>query len=207
MALASGLAASCAFGIVADVPPAHAVMTYTIREQAGSKVLFEASGSLELPAIQRQEDFDCETDGLLVFPVATFCSGPARLVNTYRILGPQFFSFGAFGLATQASGISTIIDGGGGEFGIGPYVSGEPIFSQSVFLGATLASLGLSQLANGEIATWTLQPLDQNDPYTAFDTIRMVVIPVPGPLPMLGLGAAWSLSRRLRRRLRGPATP
>lgn len=207
MALASGLAASCAFGIVADVPPAHAVMTYTIREQAGKKVLFEASGTLQLPMAMRQEDLECGTDGLLYFPVATFCSGPNRLVNSYRKLGPQSFLFGTFKQADNASGVTTILDGGGAEFGIGPYVSGDPIFSQSVFLDTTLADLGLAQVGLGEIATWTLQPLDQSDPYTAFDTIRMTVIPVPGPMPIFGMAAAWSLSRRLRRRLRGPATP
>jgi len=46
-----------------------------------------------------------------------------------------------------------------------------------------------------------------SDPYTGFDKSKVVLGPptppsgVPGPLPLLGVGAAFGFSRRLRRRV------
>jgi len=74
------------------------------------------------------------------------------------------------------------------------YVSGDPIISRATFSGKTLADFGWTP-STGLLGTWTLTG-------TA-DTINVRVFnPVPGPLPLLGVGAAYGFSRRLRQRIR-----
>ncbi|MFM1798732.1 MAG: hypothetical protein RLZZ117_1010, partial [Cyanobacteriota bacterium] len=70
------------------------------------------------------------------------------------------------------------------------YVSGSPIISSAVFNGLTLADLGLTP-TSGTVGTWTLEGTG--------DTVNVNV--VPGPLPLLGAGAAFGFSRRLRQRI------
>ena len=78
------------------------------------------------------------------------------------------------------------------KFGINStYVSGSPVVSSAVFTGKTLADLGLTP-SSGTLGTWTL--------IATGDTISVRV--VPGPLPVLGAGAAFGFSRRMRRRIR-----
>ncbi len=87
------------------------------------------------------------------------------------------------------------------------YSSGDSIISSATYSNTSLVGLGFTA-ASGEIAEWTLQPASTADPYTAFDKIKIVLSRtptppsgVPGPLPLLGVGAAFSFSRRLRRRV------
>ena len=70
------------------------------------------------------------------------------------------------------------------------YVSGTPIVSNAIFVGKTLADIGLTP-SSGNLGTWTLTG--------SGDTISVNV--VPGPLPVLGAGAAFGFSRKLRRRI------
>jgi hypothetical protein len=70
------------------------------------------------------------------------------------------------------------------------YVEGTPIVSSVFFKTKTLAELRLP--SSGLLGTWTL--VDSGD------TINVQV--VPGPLPLLGAGAAFACSRHLRRRVR-----
>lgn len=78
------------------------------------------------------------------------------------------------------------------RFGINStYVSGSPVVSSATFTGKTLADLGLTP-TSGTLGTWTLAATG--------DTISVNV--VPGPMPVLGAAAAYSFSRRLRRRIR-----
>lgn len=92
--------------------------------------------------------------------------------------------------ASSVSGISTYLNGSLDRFSIGAsYVSGTPIVSSSTFNGQTLSSLGLP--SSPTIGTWTL--------VGSGDTISVKV--APAPLPLLGAGAAYGCSRRLRRRI------
>jgi len=84
--------------------------------------------------------------------------------------------------------------------------AGGERFSEAVFNGKSLADFGIT--TSGLLGTWTLQPADGSDPYTANDTINLIAGPpsaaVPGPLPLLGAGAAFGWSRRLRKRIAAP---
>jgi MYXO-CTERM domain-containing protein len=102
--------------------------------------------------------------------------------------------------ASSVSGTSTTLDGGGSKFYIDPaYLSTTPIVSSATFNGETLASLGFT--TTGLIGTWSLTGTSEtiqvylgNPPAAA----------VPGPLPLLGIGAAFGWSRRLRKRIAAP---
>ena len=81
------------------------------------------------------------------------------------------------------------------------YASGTPIVSSATFNGTTLAGLGFT--TTGLIGTWTLDGTSE--------TIQVILgaptqpgAPVPGPLPLLGASAAFSWSRRLRKRVAAP---
>jgi hypothetical protein len=69
-------------------------------------------------------------------------------------------------------------------------VEGTSIVSSVFFKTKTLAELRWQ--SSGLLGTWPL--VDSGD------TINVQV--VPGPLPLLGAGAAFACSRRLRRRVR-----
>ena len=199
-ARAIALIASVAWAAAAT--PSQAVMIYTLKQQDENTVSLEATGGLNLPLPVRVDDFNCEAEGLAFLNYnLLICSGPARNLSTYRISGPQLLPSVIGGrIADSGSGISTLIDGGGGEFAIGPYASGNPIYSLSVFNNATLEDFVPRGFA-GLLATWTLEPANENDPYSSNDTIQFIVLPVPGPTPLLGAATAFGMSRRLRRKI------
>ena len=93
----------------------------------------------------------------------------------------------------------------GGEFGVlridPAYVSNTPIVSSATFNDTTLAGLGFT--TTGLIGTWTLDGTSE-----AIQVILGAPTPsgaaVPGPLPLLGAGAAFGWSRRLRKRIAAP---
>jgi hypothetical protein len=71
------------------------------------------------------------------------------------------------------------------------YILGQPFFSSATFNGASLASQGFTQ--TGLIGTWTIDGTTES--------INVYVAPpAPGPLPLLGAGAAFGWTRRLRKR-------
>jgi hypothetical protein len=73
------------------------------------------------------------------------------------------------------------------------YVSGSSVVSSATFSGKTLAGLGLTP-TSGTIGTWTLAGTG--------DIVNLRVDnPVPGPLPLVGVGAAFGFSRHLRQRI------
>ena len=168
-------------------------------------MVVETSGELQLPQIQTTTPEGCAP--LLVASSATVCTGPLAIVPGYNITGPASFA-GApdtIVLRNSSTGITTWLWGQQGAFYIdASYVSGTPIVSSSTITDETLTSIGLT--TTGLLGTWTLQPKDGDDPYIANDKIRLVVgqappAEVPGPLPLLGAGAAFGFSRRLRRRV------
>jgi hypothetical protein len=183
---------------------AKAVLTYNIFESAGN-VAVQTSGSLDLTgATPANHDPGC-TPGGIDSSVAAFCAGlndPYALV--YRISGPSTFNGSVAQYASSVSGINTLLIGVVNVFQIdSTYVSTTPIVSSATFNSQTLASIGFT--TTGLIGTWpltgtseTIQVLLGNPPCAA----------VPGPLPLLGIGAAFGWSRRLRKRITTPlSTP
>lgn len=102
------------------------------------------------------------------------------------------------------SGITTGFGGQNTVFLIDPaYNFADPIVSSATYNGRTLASLGFT--TSGLIGTWSLTGTSE--------TIQVVLgnppaAAVPGPLPLLGIGAAFGWSRHLRKRIAAPlSTP
>lgn len=201
-------AAPAALVSVATALPAHAVLTYSIYESGGN-VIVQTSGNLILPA--SIASYACDTPppgGGLASSSATVCAGPPVASKVYKISGPANFNGTVNTLPADAtSGVPAWLIGKLSVFGLDSgYTSGSAIVSSATYNGKTLASLGFT--TTGQIGEWTLQPADPGDPYTAFDKINVVLVPptpppsaVPGPLPLLGVSAAFGLSRRLRRRV------
>ena len=106
------------------------------------------------------------------------------------------------------------------------YSAGDPISTTTIFLGISLTE-DLGFTTPGLFASWSLQPPDPAKPpdppgppgppepvgfsdvpipSNGYDTVNWIVgappgAAAPGPLPVLGAGAFYGFSRRLRRRL------
>lgn len=107
-------------------------------------------------------------------------SGPSSIPGTANLLP-----------ASSVSGIATLIVGADSIFLIdSSYIFGIPIISNAIFNGTTLADIGLTP-SSGLLGTWALTGTSE--------TININV--VPGPLPLVGVGAALGFSRRLRQRI------
>lgn len=191
---------------------AKAVLTYYIFENAGN-VEVQADGSLILPNSFSSNSRGVTPGGLINSSAAVICASPDGNYNIYNVQGPTSFN-GSVNIdpADSVLGIPTILDAG--QFGIDAgYIPGTPIISTATFNTKTLAGIGFT--TTGLLGTWILQPLDGSDTYTANDTIKVVIgappspsTAVPGPLPIFGAGAAFSWSRRLRKRVAAPlSTP
>jgi len=184
---------------------AKAVLTYNIFESAGA-VIVQTSGSLDLTGATLLPSDYCGLDGAIASPFAVICTGPdIGPIPAYAISGPTSFD-GTASLsgASTVSGITTGFSGQGTVFVIDPaYNFADPIVSSATFNGTTLASLGFT--TSGLIGTWSLTGTSE--------TIQVVLgnppaEAVPGPLPLLGIGAAFGWSRRLRKRIAAPlSTP
>ena len=196
---------------------AKAVLTYNIFESDGD-VVVQASGNLTLPSSPPLASLGCGSidtgllNGGISSTFAGICTGSGSLLDAYGVTGPESFD-GTVDIdsGSSSSALSTLLIGdpdfSGSVFEISPffaisqgYISGAPIASSSVFAGQTLAGLGFTINA-GLIGTWTLAG--------SGDTIQLILgspsASVPGPLPLLGAGAAFGWSRRLRRRIAPPA--
>ena len=187
---------------------AKAALTYYIFESAGN-VEVQAVGSLILPNSSSQHNCLTVPGGAIIASAAFICTGLEDITNRYSALGPTSFNGTAsISPANSVSGIPTSLLGDVLHFAIDPdYTPGTPISSTATFNSTTLAGLGFT--TTGLLGTWTLQPLDGSDPYTANDTIQVVIgapppAAVPGPLPLLGAGAAFGWARRLRKRTQLP---
>ena len=207
--VSAGLALSLPLA-AAWVQPAQAVLIYNFYESSGNLVV-EGTGSLDLPSPPATFPLSIST-GLLELDSA-FLIGtpdPRTGVGLYFITGPTTLGAGIFptsALASSDSGIgSALIYNNEVQlfFIDSTYVSGATINSSSTFTGITLASLGMPN--SGTLGTWTLY--DPGDSSYIGDTISVQVnasaspASVPGPLPILGLAAAFGFSRKLRKRIK-----
>ena len=186
---------------------AKAVLNYNIFESGGN-VVVQTSGSLDLtgagPASPNTSNCG-GTSGLIGSPTGVLCTGPgpATPVLAYAIAGPLSFSGSSITLASSASGIPTYLKGYQSRFSIDSnYIQTTPIISSATYNGLTLANLGFT--TTGLIGTWTINGTSES--------IQVFIGPpatsVPGPLSLLGAGAAFGWSRRLRKRIAAPlSTP
>jgi hypothetical protein len=176
---------------------AKAVLTYNIFEFAGN-VVVQTNGSLNLTGAETLGiSLGCENEGLILSSSAVICTGfDIASVTAFKISGPTSFNGSVQAASSIFSGISTILWGSFPGIGLDPsYISNTPIVSSSTFNGETLASLGFT--TTGLIGTWTLNGTTES--------INVFIPPsVPGPLPCLGVGAAFGWSRRLRKRITAP---
>ncbi len=185
-----------ALALAVDANPAKAALTYYLSDTPGGLVI-ETSGSLNLSGPKTYVT-NCTYTGAYSQSLAGVCTGGPGDLSVYSISGPDSFAAGSDTYLdsefTTASGIKTGLFGAYREFIIAPsYVSGDPIVSSSTAAGKTLADLGLTT-SSGTLGTWTLA--------NTGDTISVKVFnPVPGPLPVLGAGAAFGFSRPLRQRV------
>lgn len=193
------LPGSCAAAVViSSASPAKAILTYYAYE-TGRNVKIETRGSLSLGASTGTAD--CGVNGAIRPALAVICTGPNETVPVYAITGgPTSFSSSSLQslAASSVSGILVELFKPSNLFLISSsYVSGTPIVSSAIYNNSTLAGLGLT--STGTFGPYTL--------VDGGDTINVVVgqsppaPAVPGPLPLLGAGVAFSYSRRLRRRI------
>ena len=190
-------ATSLAFLVASACNPAQAALNYKIFQSAGNLVV-ETSGSLNL-LNPTGSTITCGFDGALALTFNAICTGTDKEMEPYQISGPSSFSAGTAVIfpADSVSGISTALSLDLSIFTIeGSYVSGTPIVSSATFFGKTLADVGLTSF--GSLGTWTISDTGDTINVNAVDSSP---VGVPGPLPLLGAGAAFGYSRRLRRRL------
>jgi MYXO-CTERM domain-containing protein len=179
---------------------AQAILTYNIFESAGN-VVVQASGSLNLSGASFLGQSNCGSAGAIRSAFSEICTGPDVVGPAYSISGPSsIIGTASIFPASNVTGISTALQGS--IFNIDPaYTSNSPIISSATFNGATFASLGFT--TTGLIGTWTLGGTSES--------IQVILVgpspsgtTVPGPLPLLGAGAAFGWSRRLRKRITTP---
>ena len=190
-------ALSAIAALLACPEPAEALLTYNIYEDSGN-VIIETQGSLNLPAPSTIYVLACgSSSGLAWGSLAVICTGTNLGIPLYDITGPTTLMGGPSSIffGTSTSGMTTTLYGGGSQFTIDSYTSGDPIVASTTFNGQTLASMGFTTL--GTIGTWSVTGTG--------DTIKVnvgnPVSSVPGPLPLLGAATALGFSRRLRRRI------
>jgi len=198
---------------------AKAILNFNIFESGGS-VIVRTSGSVALPnSFGAGVNPDAGVWGPTIGQISTGNASPvSNSLLFFKVLGPTSIPGSTnFSPASSVSGNNT-------SLGVGPLFqfflgsqllalnspAGGERFSEAVFNGKSLTDFGIT--TSGLLGTWTLQPADGSDPYTANDTINLIAGPssaaVPGPLPLLGAGAAFGWSRRLRKRIATPlSTP
>ena len=178
---------------------AKAVLTYNIFESAGN-VVVQTSGSLNLTGATPNGISGCSANGAIRSDLAVVCSGPSNILPQYGILGPASFNGTVVIVpASSVSGITASFFAAVNGFVIdSTYVSNTPIVSSATFNGTTLAKLGFT--TTGLIGTWTLNGTSES--------IQVILgaptAATPAPLPLLGAGAAFGWSRRLRKRIAAP---
>lgn len=189
--------------------PAQAVLLYNFYE-SGSDLVIEASGSLNLSSISPSFSGSITgvSSGFLDLDYAFLAGTFTTTLDFYDLVGPSSLGpviVNTTALSSNDSGIMTALlynaTCNGTPCGLlaidSIYASGNAINSKSTFTGISLSSLGMPD--SGTLATWTLGSGD-----TISVQVNASVSPasVPGPLPVLGLAAAFGFSRKLRKRIK-----
>jgi hypothetical protein len=221
------LTATAAMAAISTASPAKAILNYHIYQQ-GANVIVEGRGSLNLPHVYLTTYCSSSSNSLMLkwdSNNAILCLGPtpARLMPVYKIDTPLPWNnplFSAYSPPTPSTletwlawGPYYVNTWGSSLFGISDPSSAGAINVTTVFQNKDLVT-DLGFTTAGLITTWTLQPANSNDPYTANDRINFIVgspsapaTGAPGPLPLFGSGAAFAWSRRLKRRISQPSRP
>ncbi|MBM5817927.1 MAG: hypothetical protein FJ083_15530 [Cyanobacteria bacterium K_Offshore_surface_m2_239] len=159
--------------------------------QNGADVQMTVSGRINMPATS------LATNGFspLVNPgQAMISAGYFNNGSNFPLLsGPRSFgSLDEFIDLSSYSGQRVFLQGSQSLF-IDNFVSGATIAGSAVIANQSLAELGLSTTP-GILASWPIS--------SSTGTVSVKVLaPVPGPLPVLGAGAAFGFCRRLRQRI------
>ena len=198
---------------------AKAVLNFNIF-QSGADVVIQGSGSINLTGSTPGPTANCTSpegatnSGGIFSSIAGLSSGnPNPTVCTVYQLqvtttsfgtGPNSNTFTSSALSTGAYRLGFFGDPsrvGFPFFFIGPnYLSDSPISVSTRLAGVSLAQLAFSP-TSGLIGTWSL--IGSGDTITA-SIIDEPVASTPAPLPLLGVGAAFGWSRRLRKRITAP---
>ena len=189
--------------IFSVAPIGHAAVVVTASE-VGGNVVFSSGGTLNLADLNPVDQACFST--LFVNPsFGVYQGGGSQSCENATvygpITGPSNFGVGSFAFANNTSGNFAGINlFTGGVVVPNNYISGSSIFSTSTYLTKTFQSLGLTP----GVYEWTWGT-------TNADSYKLIIgqqADVPGPLPLLGAGAAFGWSRRLRKRIATPsATP
>lgn len=185
---------------------AEALLVFNIYEQ-GADVVVQASGSILLPGQPDGFVDSCYINGVLFNPSANICTGFSGNPSNFYILRSDSPSSIEGNAMVQGANINTGI--GVSMFGAAEgflidlaYQSGAPILSSSTYSNQTLAGFGFTSPLGTVLGTWFLSG--------SGDEIRVVLgsptpsstpSSVPGPLPLMGAAAAFTWSRKLRRRI------
>ena len=181
---------------------AKAILNYNIFESGGN-VVVQTSGGLDLSGATPEASSGCGVQGLIKSAPGAICSGVDTGLSgssSYLITGPtSFIGTADLAPASSVSGTSTVLYGLISRFRIdSSYTLNSPIVSSATFNSQTLSSLGFT--TTGLIGTWTID----GTPESINVYIGPPATSVPGPLPLLGAGAAFGWSRRLRKRIAAP---
>lgn len=199
-----GPLATLPVSLILSQAPAEAILNINIYDN-GPNLEVLITGSLSALGNRRNQDFSCGGGALFENSFGgVICSGGTLGIDTnvpsYSISGPNGFGSTAslgpsFPLADSLSGLGFALSAGDPGYGISSsYVLNQPFLSSATFNNTDLASQGFT--TSGLVATWTIDGTSES--------INLFIGPpaeVPGPLPLLGVGAAFGWSRRLRRRM------
>jgi hypothetical protein len=187
--------------IIGSALPANALLTFNFQE-VGTDVVLTTSGSFSTGTLPTPSG--STTSNLSPFiqvaggNINTGVGGSVTSSN-YRLAGPNFTLGTTTGTLNPTassgdrvrltSGFGTALDPKSLQIFDG-YTLGTPINASMTFAGS-FASLGLKPVGT----TFTYQFLDGG-----VDAVTVTFTEIPAPLPLLGLAAAFSASRRLRKK-------
>jgi hypothetical protein len=186
-------------------PPTFAALVLRV-EQIGADIRISGSGTANLSALIWDGD---STSWANYLTDAEIYAGPAAFTDGHVSLFSGLVGPSAFGGDPSLYVLPDIAGSGGDLFGIyaasrAPsgvnqlvlplgYTSGANLSGVSTYSNLTIAELGL---APGQVSSWSWGT------GSTADSLRLEVVPVPGPGLPLGALVAFRLARKLRRRPR-----
>lgn len=185
--------------LLLSADPAKAILNIAILDD-GPNLKVEVSGSLSELGSQKYLSA-CGASGALSSDPAVICTGIDTRSPVYSMSGPKNFGGSAFLFpADFVSGPMFAFSAIDSVFGVdASYVVGQPFLSSATFNNTNAVAQGFT--VPGLAGTWTIDGTSES--------INLFVGPpaeVPGPLPLVGAGAAFGWSRRIRRRITAPVS-